>query len=138
MEDGAAHGHVIEFLAFSRPAEQQTAAAHVTPADEVDWKAQALAEDAEEHVHVLRRRDAAEQHHVAVGSDLAPHRARAALERAPVLRIVLVNVALGELAQRLVGDERVGAAQPGRRRDDVYAASDDRIVPLRRGSRTTR
>src|SRR6266705_1639192 len=57
----------IRQLEFCRDAaEHQSTSAHVAAADEIGREHQALAEDRQEEVHVLSRRDAAEQYDLAV------------------------------------------------------------------------
>ena len=61
-------------------------------------------------------------------------RPRARLERPAVARVFCIDVAARKRAHGRVRDERVRAAQPGVRRDDVDAAADDRVAGLgRRG-----
>ena len=67
MQDGTEDRPVVELDAVPRLAKEQAATAHVASADEVHREPQALAEDVREHVDVLRRRDAAEEHDVADG-----------------------------------------------------------------------
>ena len=86
--------HVVELDAVGRVPQQQAAAAHVAAADEVDRKhAAASPKICEQHVDVLRRRDAAEQHDVAVRPISRAQRPRALLERAPVRAVVRIDVA---------------------------------------------
>ena len=89
-------GDVGQLFAGARAAQQQAAAAHVAAADEVDRKPQPRAEHLGEDVDVLRRRDAAEQHDVAVGADFLGERARARDERTAIARIVGGDVDAGE------------------------------------------
>ena len=128
MEHGAANRNVVELHAFARLPQQQAAAAHVAAPDEVDREPEAVAEDREQDVDILGRRDAAEQHHVAVRPDLVQQRARAPFERPPIAGIVLMHVAVGKCLYRFVRDVRIGTAQAGVRCDDVDAASQDRGV----------
>ena len=97
MEHGARDRTVVELDAFRGLAQQQPAAAHVTAADEVGGKLQALAENCEQHVDVLRRGDAAEEDDVAAVAELARQRPRALLERPPVGGVVGMDVGAGEL-----------------------------------------
>ena len=83
---------------------------------------------AEQHVHVFGRRDAAEQHDLAVGPISPAQRPRALLERPPVARVVGIDVARRRNARTASAVTSVsGVAQAGIRRDDVDAAADDRI-----------
>ena len=82
---------------------------------------------AEQDVDVLRRRDAAEQHDVAVGTDLREQRPRARFERPAIARVVEVDVAARECPHGGVRHERVRAPQPGRGRDHVNACADNRV-----------
>src|SRR3954468_12650893 len=59
---GAGEGDVGQLLPLVHPSEHQPAPAHVAAPGEFDREAEALAEDAQQHVDVLARRDAAEQH----------------------------------------------------------------------------
>jgi hypothetical protein len=52
---------VVQLLAITSRAKQQPAAAHVAAADEGRRKAETRPDDSQKRVHVLRRRDAAEQ-----------------------------------------------------------------------------
>ena len=81
-------------------AEHQAAAAHVAAADEIGGKQQSLPEDALQHVDVLGRSDAAEEHDRAVRPDVLGDGAGADFERAPVLRVGGVDVDAGEVPER--------------------------------------
>src|SRR5262245_59489292 len=132
MQDRADHGNVFQLDAVARVTQHQAAARHVAPTDERRRKTEPLAEDPGEHVDVFRRRDAAEQHDVAVGPDLRQQRACAHLQRPAIAGIRRVDVAAGKGADRRVGDARVGGAESGIRCDDVHAVADDGIARFRR------
>src|SRR5262245_11316655 len=68
VTDGARDRHVGKLLARPYAAEQQAAAAHVAPADEIDRELQPFTKNVGEDVHVLRRRNAAEKHDLALGT----------------------------------------------------------------------
>src|SRR5688572_7733335 len=69
MAHGALHRDVWQLLPAADASQQQAAAAHVAPANEIAGKQQAIAEDLQKHVDVLGRRDTAEQDDVALRSD---------------------------------------------------------------------
>ena len=96
MSRRAEHRHVFELRSFTRLSQQQTAAAHVTSADEVERKPKAVAEDRDEDVDVLRRGDAAEQDDIAVGAKLPVQHSRAPLERDGEERIPRMHVRFGK------------------------------------------
>ena len=63
-----------ELFASRDLTQEESATAHVAASHECDGKAQTLAEDIEQHVHILWRGDAAEQHDLAfaqIGKQLA-------------------------------------------------------------------
>src|SRR4051794_36904455 len=134
----AENRHILELGSFARMAQQQPTAAHVATADESDWKSQAGAKDVRENIDVLRRRDAAKQHDVAVRSDLGEQRARARLERPAVRWIVRVDVSSTECLHRCARDERIRTAQAGVGGDDMDPQTDDRIRGLDRLREPTR
>ena len=112
---------VRELDALLDPAKEQTAPAHVAAPDELERKLQARAEDVEQDVDIFRRRNAAEQHDVAVVPDLSLQEPRAAFERLAVPVIVGMHVVAPKCLQRRPRHERVGIAQAGIGRDDVDA-----------------
>src|SRR5687767_458572 len=56
MTHSALDRHVGELGAGLHRTEQQSATAHVAPADELDGKEEPLAEDLQQHVDIFRRR----------------------------------------------------------------------------------
>src|SRR5436190_20453117 len=80
--------HIRELLARRSAAKEQPTATHIAAADECIWKKETITEDRLQHVNVLRRGDAAEEHDRALDPDVSRERACAPLERTPVLRVV--------------------------------------------------
>ena len=95
MEDRAEHRRVLQFHAFPGSTQEQTAPAHVAAPDEVGGKPQPAAEDRREHLHVLGRGHAAEEHHVALRANLVGQAGRAPLERPTVTGVGGIDVAPG-------------------------------------------
>jgi hypothetical protein len=104
----ADHRHVVQFDTVAGVAQHQAAARHVTAADEGGRELQPLAEDPGEHVHVLRRRDAAQQHDVAVSADVRQQSARARLQGTAVARVGSIDVAAAKRTHGRIGHASVG------------------------------
>jgi hypothetical protein len=109
---------VLELRALSDAAEHEAAAAHVAAADELARELEARAEEGFEDPDVLSGRDAAEQHDLVVGSERRGERARRALERTAVARLVLVDRRAGERAEVARADDLLGAHESPCGRDD--------------------
>src|SRR6476620_9232089 len=60
------HRHIRELLSRTHASQQQSSAAHVPSADEINREQQAIAEDSGQHLDILRRGNAAEQDHLAL------------------------------------------------------------------------
>src|SRR5690606_16135315 len=88
----AGNRHVLELFTGSRGAQQESTAAHVTAADERRWKQQPFAEDVQQHIDVLARRDAAEQDDAGLVADLVGQRRRRPFERPAVLDVRGIDV----------------------------------------------
>ena len=93
---------------------------------------QARAKDALQHVHVLGRRDAAEQHDAALRPDIVGDRAGAVLEGPAVFRVGRVDVDPGEVPERAERDRRIDRAEAGVRGDDEGARARQRRVGIGR------
>src|SRR5205823_11813829 len=100
MATGAGERHIRQLEARHDTPEHQSPAAHVAAADEVGWKHQAVAEDRQQQIDVLARRDAAEQHDFAVRPNRLAQRRRGPLERVTVRRVAKIDVSRREAAER--------------------------------------
>jgi len=126
-------GHVWQFDIRGGVPQQQPASAHIAAAHKVCRKQQTRAKDLEQRIDILRRRDAAEEHDLAV-ADFTPQRLRALLERSPIRAVLGIDILRRKLPDCRSGDPRIRTPQTGIRRDHVHTAADDRIVDLwRRG-----
>ncbi len=68
MPDGADDRNVFELLRRRGGTQEHSTPAHVAPTDECRGKHEPLAEYGAQHLHVLIRRDAAEQHELRIGA----------------------------------------------------------------------
>jgi hypothetical protein len=132
VADGALNGHVRQFFSRAGAPQQQSAAAHVAAADEIDRELEPLAEHLRQHVDVLGRGNAAEQDDLAVGADLLVERAGACEQRTAIPRIVGGDVHTGKGADRGVRHRGLDGTQSGVRRDDQRSASSELRGGIRR------
>ncbi len=122
--DGGRRRHdVVEFDAAGRALEHQRAAAHVAAPDEVRRKVQPRAERVGQHVDVLRRRDAAQQHHARLGWKGRGQRARIGHQRLEIPRLVVRHIDGRKLLDQRTRDRQVRALQAPGRRDDAGRVS---------------
>lgn len=123
MPNRSSHWGVFEFGASRHVPQQEAAPAHVTTSDEVDRKAEVLAEDPEQDVDVLRGGDAAEQDNRDI-ADRLMQRLRTLLEREAIQLVCRVDLRGRKGPDRLGGDTGVRTAESGVRRDDVDTGAD--------------
>ena len=114
---------VVEFDAAGRALEHQRAAAHVAAPDEVRRKVQPRAERVGQHLDVLRRRDAAQQHHARLGWKGRGQRARIGHQRLEISRLVVRHIDGRKLLDQRTRDRQVRALQAPGRRDDAGGVS---------------
>ena len=129
---GAGDGRVLKFLAAGRAAQHQATATHVTAAHEGRWKQQPLAKDRQQHLDVLSRGNAPEQHDVAVGPQAGAESTRTLLERAAVAWVCEIDWLSREGLDRLARHCDIGRTQTGIRRDDENPARDEQVRGIRR------
>ena len=91
LTHGTGNRHVVELEPVLHASKHQPAAAHVASAHERRWKQEPLAKDRQQHFDVLPGGDAAQQHHITIGSDAVEQRPRAALERLAIADIVDID-----------------------------------------------
>ena len=108
VADRAENGAVGELAALSRRAQQQPAAAHVPAPDEIAGEEQPRAEDLEQDVDILARRDAAEENDLRVGSREGGQLPRVAMNGRPVARVRDVDVDAREAAHLRRSDGQRG------------------------------
>ena len=114
---------VLELDAAGRVSQQQASTAHVATADEGRRKTEPFTETLNEHVHVLPRRDAAEQHDTAVRREAGGERVQVAIERRAIPSVVRCNIDCREFANDIRAHDRVWRLKPSRRRDDERAVA---------------
>ena len=84
----------------------------------------------QQHVHVLRRCDAAEQNDTAVGSDVRGERPRAPVEGLSIRRVVGRNVDARKLVDRAERDECVRSTKPRIRSDDEHPSARRQVIEM--------
>ena len=117
MPHGSREREVLQLAIGEDAPQHQPAAAHVAPADEIHRKQEPIAENRQQHLDVLSRRDAAEQHDIALGPGSSIQRARGPDQRIPIPRITEIDRLGGKRADRVEGDHRLGRPQAGVWRD---------------------
>src|SRR5205809_1942431 len=95
----ALHHRVVELDTGPGVAEEQASAAHVTSAHEVRGEVQPGAEHVDQGIDILARRDAPEQHDIAVRPGRLREEMQVAHERAPIPAVIRVDVHARETAE---------------------------------------
>src|SRR5437764_377833 len=72
--------------------QQQSPAAHVTAADKLQREFEPLTERSHQHIHVLARSDAAQQHRIAPFTQFLSEVACVAFKRPAITRISMVDI----------------------------------------------
>ena len=111
-------GDVLQLFPVHGPAEQQPAAAHVAPGDEIAREPQARAETFEQHFQVLFGGDAAQEDDLRLRPGAPRQPARVAGERAYVRFDILPDLGGGE-------DPKIVGRDQGLRRQEAAAGGDD-------------
>ena len=130
VADGADDRDVLELLRRGGRAQQHPAAAHVAAPDERRRKDEPRSENRAQHLDVLLRRDAAEQHELRIGARCVAQRAGRLLERRAIAGIPEIDLGVGKAHQYLRRDGRLGRHQSLIRRDDERAAELARVGDL--------
>jgi len=125
---------IRQFQASHDAAEHQAAATHVATSDEMHREHQPVAKNGQQQIDVFARRNAPEQHDLAVGPDGVQQRPRAAFQRPPVDVVGQIDRRGRKGQKRLERDRRVRRAQAGVWRDDQDAAGAHRLRWIRRRS----
>src|SRR5262245_54783860 len=123
--------HVGQLGSGPRAAQQEPAAAHVAPTDEVEGESQPRPQGGQQGLDVLAGGDAAEQNDLAAGPEAPGQPAGVAVQRLAIARIVAVDVDGREAPQARNVDRLVGWPQTVGRCDDEHA----RVGRLRDGAR---
>jgi len=115
-------GAIGKFLIGSDGAEQEGAAAHVTPAGEFDGEKQAFPEDGKKCVGVFSGGDAAEEDDFAGGVGLGEREGGGA-QRGGKAEVAGVDRDGGELSEGAGAEEGIGGDKAARGRDDLHAGN---------------
>ena len=108
---GADDRNVLELLRRRGGTQEHSTPAHVAPADERRGKHEPLAEYGAQHLHVLIRRDAAEQHELRIGAGRLGQTAGRLLEGGAISGISEIDLGIGKAAEHVRRDGRLGWQQ---------------------------
>ena len=120
---GAVDRAIVELDALARGAQQQPAATHVAAAHEVAGEEQRPAEHRRQHVDVLRRRDAAEQHDLGPRGSRARSASRVLAQRRGVAALGRVDRHAANARRSRERDRGLGRHEPAARRDHEHAGA---------------
>ena len=111
--------HVAEFAIFTCRSKEQTAAAHITAADEILGKHELLSKAAKQDIAVLCRRNASEENHGAVDGEITREGESVSLQRTKIPGISSVDIDGAEGEQIARFEEGVGIEQTAIGGDDA-------------------